>query len=253
MSKNALLPLTLAAMLALAGCASGGAQAGSPSSSDEGKPTAAASPSAGSSAKAVPGSQLDDQTLADIAHEIAGDSENAQVTDEAAMRAQLPATQKAMKTMRIEPAKCASMAAGDPTAEFDKMNVVSLVLPGATLAENVKIGIASYADPADAEANIAQSRKTLKDCPQFTMMVEGEKVSTTITKLKATTRAAVTEANRSVVSMPGAEIPTVAISALDGRNLVSVSVTGGTDQAEDIAQAQDLVDAVLASIEEKAS
>ncbi|MGL3806657.1 sensor domain-containing protein [Paeniglutamicibacter sp. R2-26] len=253
MSKNALLPLTLAAMLALAGCASGGAQAGSPSSSAGGKSTAAASPSAGSPAKAAQGTQLDGQTLADIAQEIAGDSADAQVADEASMRAQLPATQEAMKSMKIEPAECASMAAGDPTAEFDKMNMVSLVLPGATLAENVQVGIASYADPADAEANIAQNRKTLKDCPKFTMVLQGEKVATTVTKLNAATRAAVTEANRSVVSVSGAQIPTVAVSALDGHNLVSVSVTGGTDQAEDIAQAEDLVNTVLAAIEDKAS
>ena len=252
MTKHALLPLTLAAMLALAGCASGGAQAGSPSSSSDGKPPAA-SPSAGGGAKAAPGSQLDDQALSDIAHEIAGDSQNAQFADEAAMRAQLPATQKDMKSVQIEPEKCASMAAGDPTAEFDKMNTVTLVLPGASLAEYVKIGIASYTDPADAEANIAQSRKTLKECQKFTMMLKGEKVTTTITNLKADTGAAVTEANRSVVSVSGEEIPTVAVSALDGRNLVSVAVTGGTDQTEDIAQAQDLVDAVLASIEDKAS
>ena len=53
MTKNALLPLTIAAMFALAGCASGGAEAGDPSVPADGKSGATASATASPSATAV--------------------------------------------------------------------------------------------------------------------------------------------------------------------------------------------------------
>ncbi|MFF5794046.1 sensor domain-containing protein [Paeniglutamicibacter sp. NPDC012692] len=247
MTKNALLPLAIAAMFALAGCASGGAEAGDPSASADAKP--------GATAGATPakGAQLDARTLADIAQEIAGDNDDAQITDEDSMRAQLPMAEQGLKSMKIEPAKCAAIASGDLKAEFDKMNTISLKLPGATMVQSVQVGIASYADPADAAANIAQSRKMLKDCSNFTMTLQGQKVETKVSEVKAKTKAAVTEANRSVVSVSGADIPTVAVSAVDGRNLISVSVMGGSKEADDIDQAQDIVNSVLAMIEEKTS
>ncbi len=55
MTKNALLPLTIAAMFALAGCASGGAEAGDPSAPADGKPGATASATAGQQRKAGKG------------------------------------------------------------------------------------------------------------------------------------------------------------------------------------------------------
>ncbi|MFJ6418588.1 sensor domain-containing protein [Paeniglutamicibacter sp. NPDC091659] len=253
MTKNALLPLTIAAMFALAGCASGGADAGDPSAPADGKTVATASATPGDVAKPAKGAQLDARTLADIAQEIAGDNSDAQIADEDAMRAQLPVAEQGMKSMKIEPAKCASIVSADLKAEFDKMNMVTLALPGDTVVEGVQVAIASYTDPADAAANIAQSRKMLKDCSKFSMTMQGQTVEMKVSQINAKTKAAVTEANRSVVSVPGGEIPTIAVSAQDGRNLISVSVMGGSNEADDVAQAQDLVNAVLAMIEEKTS
>ncbi|GAA1498636.1 sensor domain-containing protein [Paeniglutamicibacter kerguelensis] len=253
MSKNVLLPLTIAAMFALAGCASGGAETGDPSAPAEAKPEATASATAGNSAKPANGAQLDAQTLADIAQEIAGENSDAQIIDEDAMRAQLPMAEQNMKSMKIEPAKCASIVSADLKAEFDKMNMITLALPGDTAVEGVQVAIASYTDPADATANIEQSQKMLEDCSTFSMTMQGQKVEMKVSEITAKTKAAVTEANRSVVSVPGGEIPTIAVSAQDGRNLISVSVMGGSNEADDINQAQDLVNSVLTMIEEKAS
>ena len=85
------------------------------------------------------------------------------------------------------------------------------------------------------------------------MTMQGQTVEMKVSAVNAKTKAAVTEANRSVVSVPGGEIPTVAVSAQDGRNLISVTVMGGSNEADDVAQAQDLVNSVLTMIEQKAS
>lgn len=169
------------------------------------------------------------------------------------MRAQLPLAEQGMKSMKIEPAKCASIVSADLKAEFDKMNVVTLALPGDTAIEGIQVAIASYADPADAAANIAQSQKILKDCSNFSMSMQGQTVEMKVSEIKAKTEAAVTEANRSVVAVPDGEIQTLAVSAQDGRNLISVSVMGGSNEDDAIAQAQDLVNSVLTMIEDKTS
>lgn len=244
MKKSTLLPLAIAAVLALAGCASTENGTGAPVETTSAAPTAAAKPT---------GTQLDAQALADIAQEIAGDDPKAVVVDEAALVAQLPLAEKQLKAMKIEPAKCASFVSADLSAELDKTNVISVALPGATAIEGVQVAVASYKDPADATANISQSEAMLKDCSAFSMTLQGQQVDMKVSELEAKTKAEVTAANQSLVKVPGGEISTVAVSALQGNNLVSVSILGGSDAADDVKQAQDMVNTVLELISAQAS
>lgn len=244
MKKSTLLPLAIAAALALAGCASTENGAGTPVETTSAAPTAAAKPT---------GTQLGAQALADIAQEIAGDDPKAVVVDEAAMVAQLPLAEKQLKAMKIEPAKCAAFVSADLSAELDKTNVISVALPGATAIEGVQVAVASYKDPADATANISQSEAMLKDCSAFSMTLQGQQVDMKVSELEAKTKAEVTAANQSLVKVPGGEISTVAVSALQGNNLVSVSILGGSDAADDVKQAQDMVNTVLELISAQAS
>jgi PBP1b-binding outer membrane lipoprotein LpoB len=244
MKKSTLLPLAIAAALALAGCASTESETGAPVETTSAAPTAAAKPT---------GTQLDAQALADIAQEIAGDDPKAVVVDEAALVAQLPLAEKQLKAMKIEPAKCAAFVSADLSAELDKTNVISVALPGATAIEGVQVAVASYKDPADATANISQSEAMLKDCSAFSMTLQGQQVDMKVSELEAKTKAEVTAANQSLVKVPGGEISTVAVSALQGNNLVSVSILGGSDAADDVKQAQDMVNTVLELISAQAS
>lgn len=245
MHKRTLLPLAIAAVFALTGCTGSATEAGASS--------AAVNASTGAEAKPVADEQLDSQMLVDIARELAGDNSGAQIIDEDAMRAQVPMAEQSMKSMKIEPAKCAALVSADLSAEFDKMNMVSVTLPGKTAFEGVQVSIASYTEPEDAAANISQNQKMLKDCSSLSMTMQGQTVEMKVTGIDAKTKASLTEANRSVVSVPGGEIQTVAVSANEGRNLISVSVMGGSDEAAGVDRAQDLVNSVLVMIEERAS
>lgn len=248
MKKSSLLPLTIAAALALAGCASSNAPAG-----ESGAPSAETTSAAPTSAAKPAGKQLDAQVLADIAQEVAGDNEKAVIIDKDALMAQLPLAEQQMKSMKIEPAQCATFVSADLSAEFEKMNTITVTLPGETAVEGIQIAIASYKNPADASANISQSAAMLKDCSEFSMTMQGQKVDMQVSEIAAKTTATLTQANQSKVKVPGGEVSTVAVSALEGNNLVSVSVLGGNNEAEDVKQAQNMVNNVLEMIANQAS
>ncbi len=119
MKKSSLLPLTIAAALALAGCASSNAagESGAPPR----KPPLRRRPARPSR----PESSWTPRSLADIAQEIAGDNEKAVIIDKDALMAQLPLAEQQMKSMKIEPAQCATFVSADLSAEFEKMNMIS--------------------------------------------------------------------------------------------------------------------------------
>lgn len=247
MKKSTLLPLTIAAALALAGCASSNDAAGEPSAPAAETTSAAPSNDAGKPS----GSQLDAQTLADIAQEVAGENPDAVIVDKETLVAQLPMAEQQMKSMKIEPEKCATFVSGDINAEFEKMNMITVAIPGESAIEGIQVGIASYNNPADASDNITEGTAMLKDCSEFSMTMQGQTVEMKVSPIDAKTKAETTEANQSMVKVPGGEISTIAVSALQGNNVVSVSVMGGTDKAEDVTQAQDMVNTVLELIGSK--
>lgn len=252
MKKRTLLPLTLAAAFALAGCSGGGDAA--PSSSPAAQNTAAGETTAAAeTTSAAPtteaakpaGGQLSAQQLADIADTLAGDNEQAQIVDKQMIVSQLPMAEQQLKAMKIEPAECAQFVAADVNAEFEKMEIITVALPGETPLESTSISIASYKDPADANANISKAQSSLKDCSEFSIEMQGQKVTTKTTEVEAKTNGAVTQANRSEIQIPGGSMTTLAVSAQQENNLVSVSKTGMKATDADVAEAEKLTNKVL--------
>ncbi len=78
-----------------------------------------------------------------------------------------------------------------------------MTLPGETAIEGIQIAIASYKNPADASANISQSAAMLKDCSEFSMTMQGQKVDMQVSEIAAKTTATLTQANQSKVKVPG--------------------------------------------------
>ncbi|WP_139194902.1 sensor domain-containing protein [Arthrobacter sp. UCD-GKA] len=228
MKKRALMLFPLAAALLLTGCADAGS-------------TAAAA------------GQLDAQALSEIANEVAGDNEKAVIVDKESLKAQVPLAEKARKAMKVTPESCTEFVAGDIAEELEKMNVVSVSLPGATQLQGVQVGLASYAEPADAAANMAQAEEILRDCANFSFSLQGQETTMGVKPLAAKTAASKTSAIQTSTSAGDITISTVSVNALEGQNVVTVAVMGGTDSRQDIAQAQELADTVLKLVQEKTS
>ncbi len=228
MKKHALMLFPLAAALLLTGCAEAGS-------------TAAAA------------GQLDAQALSEIANEVAGDNEKAVIVDKESLKAQVPLAEKARKAMKVTPESCTEFVAGDIAEELEKMNVVSVSLPGATQLQGVQVGLASYAEPADAAANMAQAEEILRDCANFSFSLQGQETTMGVKPLAAKTAASKTSAIQTSTSAGDITISTVSVNALEGQNVVTVAVMGGTDSRQDIAQAQELADTVLKLVQEKTS
>lgn len=237
MKKRALFLIPIAALL-LSGCSEPGA--------DDVKPTSTL-PST------VATQQLDAQDLAEIADEIAGNHENAVIVDEETLKAQIPLAEQARKAMKVTPEACAVFVTGDAAEELEKMNLVSVTLPGNTEIEAMEIGIGSYGEVADAEANLAKGAAILKDCSEFTLTLAGQEMKMKLEELEATTVARKTEAYRAVVDTVDTKTTSVAVSGIQGANLVSVTITGGTDEGKDLAEAQERANAVLRMLAKKSS
>ena len=225
MKKRALMLFPLAAALLLTGCAEAGS-------------TAAAA------------GQLDAQALSEIANEVAGDNAQAVIVDKESLKAQVPLAEKARKAMKVTPESCTEFVAGDIAEEVEKMNVVSVSLPGAI---PLQVGLASYADSTDAAANMAQAEEILKDCADFSFSLQGQETTMGVKPLAAKTAASKTSAIQTSTSASDTTITTVSVNALEGQNVVTVAVMGGTGPRQDIAQAQELADTVLKLVEEKTS
>ena len=216
MKKRALMLFPLAAALLLTGCAEAGS-------------TAAAA------------GQLDAQALSEIANEVAGDNAQAVIVDKESLKAQVPLAEKARKAMKVTPESCTEFVAGDIAEEVEKMNVVSVSLPGAIPLQT------------DAAANMAQAEEILKDCADFSFSLQGQETTMGVKPLAAKTAASKTSAIQTSTSASDTTITTVSVNALEGQNVVTVAVMGGTGPRQDIAQAQELADTVLKLVEEKTS
>lgn len=227
MKKRALFLLPLTAALLLAGCS-------------DSAPDAAAGTSAAASSD-----QLDTQTLADIAKQIAGDNEQAVIMDNDALKAQLPAAEQVRKAIKVTPETCSNFATSDLGAELEKMNVVSVGLPGATALEGVQVQVASFSDPVDAEANFAQADDILKDCSEFSFSLQGQETTMKMKDLEATTSAEKTSAIQTTTVSKETTVTTVSVNALEGSTAIVVTVLGGKDPKKDLAEANQKAENVL--------
>ncbi|MFI8412057.1 hypothetical protein ACIGB6_06165 [Paeniglutamicibacter gangotriensis] len=227
MKKRALFLLPLTAALLLTGCS-------------DSAPDAAAGTSAAASSD-----QLDTQTLADIAKQIAGDNEQAVIMDNDALKAQLPAAEQVRKAIKVTPETCSNFATSDLGAELEKMNVVSVGLPGATALEGVQVQVASFSDSVDAEANFAQADDILKDCSEFSFSLQGQETTMKMKGLEATTSAEKTSAIQSTTVSKETTVTTVSVNALEGSTAVVVTVLGGKDPKKDLAEANQKAENVL--------
>ncbi|EMQ99188.1 hypothetical protein [Paeniglutamicibacter gangotriensis] len=227
MKKRALFLLPLTAALLLAGCS-------------DSAPDAAAGTSAAASSD-----QLDTQTLADIAKQIAGDNEQAVIMDNDALKAQLPAAEQVRKAIKVTPETCSNFATSDLGAELEKMNVVSVGLPGATALEGLQVQVASFSDSVDAEANFAQADDILKDCSEFSFSLQGQETTMKMKGLEATTSAEKTSAIQSTTVSKETTVTTVSVNALEGSTAIVVTVLGGKDPKKDLAEANQKAENVL--------
>ena len=104
------------------------------------------------------------------------------------------------------------------------------------------------------ESLIAMSiEEILKDCADFSFSLQGQETTMGVKPLAAKTAASKTSAIQTSTSASDTTITTVSVNALEGHNVVTVAVMGGTGPRQDIAQAQELADTVLKLVEEKTS
>ncbi len=203
-----------------------------------------------SSSQAAP-RQLDAQDLAEIAELIAAVNEKAAITDQDMLTAQILLAEKASEAIKITPKACNVFVEGEIAAELEKMNTISVVLPGDTYLEETEVGISSYGEVADAKANLSGSVGFLNNCSEFTLTLEGQEMEMTLEGLKATTSATHNGAYLVVIDTGGTKINIVSVSGIQGSHVVSVSITGGSDTAKDPLEAQERATAVLEMVSQK--
>ncbi|PQZ92932.1 hypothetical protein CQ018_10715 [Arthrobacter sp. MYb227] len=243
MKKRTLLPLTLAAAFALAGCSGGGGDEAAKSSSPAEQ--TASSSSTTTDLKGAAGSQLTALQLAEIADELAGDDKNVIIIDEETIAAQLPLIKKQNKALKTEPERCAPFVENGQDLDLDAINTINVAIPGATATEAIGIQIVSYLDVSKASAEMDKSPALLKTCPEFSITEQGTKAEIKSSGIAAKTNAPRTEAVKMTTTAPTGEFSSVQLSAQKENNLIVVSLVGVKDAKSDVAKAEELTNKVL--------
>jgi hypothetical protein len=223
-------------------------------------PTATASPSGSDGARptASPGSSLPPLTgplpsftadgIVDAAREVAGQQAGARVSTEEDIASRVASGEKLLADMAVTPAACTVIMDNSEAAVLDRAEVAAVSIPGASVATETDITLASYpavADPAKAFASLAES---VRRCADFKLTISGQDATGSVAALPADTDAQTTLAYSTTVTAGGQEATTVTVKGRDGHVIVSGTVSGMQDTDAAVEKAAAAVDAALEAL-----
>lgn len=202
--------------------------------------------------------QISPSELVDVAKAIESYYEKGGVTiaKDAELRAASEQLASMMGEMDVTPAVCNSVATSSTNGMLDKMNMVSLTLPGDANSDLTTISIASYEEASKLDEVLSMAKAAVMDCSNYSMSMAGREVEVRNTAAQANTNAAdtlITMGEATVMksadgTSEGKETRTLIVSGYDGVNNVAVTITNPTDDAAAVARAEEYVDLALLHI-----
>ncbi|MBO0908313.1 hypothetical protein [Arthrobacter sunyaminii] len=148
----------------------------------------------------------------------------------------------------ITPEQCDVLASADIAATLDSANMAMIML-----SETDTLTIASHPSASIMDKQVQDNTRLLEDCAQFQMEAGGQVISAAVDSLDASTDGQTTQAFRTTITAAEQVTDTVQVSAVSGTTNVQVSMTGNLTTAaeseEAIAQAETIINEVLAELE----
>ncbi|UWX98113.1 hypothetical protein N2K95_05455 [Arthrobacter zhaoxinii] len=169
-----------------------------------------------------------------------------QIANDAMVRPELGAAEDALAGIAVTPEACGELLTN---GLGEKLN--DGVFGIMQLSATDTVTIISYTDESFIEEQIKSNNQQLEDCSTFTMEANGQSLAASGKEVEATTDAPTTQAVEVMTSMGGDETTALQIAALSGTTNITVAVQDPADTAAAVADAEEIINAVLAELEKK--
>ena len=236
---------SLTLVLALAGCTS----ADNPTpATGAGSETSAASSAASSDVPtptpSVAGelAYLEEPQLAQAMGEWAKSQPGSKLTNDAALRAQIPAAEKWLGKITVVPSECGLYGGGGL-----KDQLAASVMTAVSLDEKTggDVTVASYPDLNELVADVAAQQHLDSSCSKYTVTSEGQSITATMEALKVDPVAPYVTGTLMKTQNEGKLSQQVSIRAIDGHIMVTATRRAAKDPVAAVREATADANAVL--------
>ncbi|MGL3806656.1 hypothetical protein ACSYDW_11215 [Paeniglutamicibacter sp. R2-26] len=174
--------------------------------------------------------------------------EGAVFTSDAALRAQIPAAEKWLKDIDVDPKECGLYGIGSLK---DQLN--EAVMAAVTFPENVgaDITVASYEDLNALVADVAAQQHLDESCGKYTIRSPQQEITTKLSDLKVATSAPYSAGTLMVTVNGRNTSKQVSVRAIDGHVMVTATRKAANNPDEATARAAADVEAILAVLRER--
>lgn len=216
---------TACLLLAVAGCTNA-PDPSTPTPTHQG-PVTVPGPGASGATTGEPGGTtelafLDAEALKDAVQQWADATAGTKVNDQEALRGQLPAAEKWLEGITVVPAKCGLYGIGSLKDQLDQAAMAAAVLPPEAGGD---LTVASYRDRDALVADVAAQQHLDESCGKYTVSADGQKITSTLSRLDATSSAPYTSASMLESVNGKAKSRRVSVRAIDGHTMMTATRT----------------------------
>ncbi|MFL4473571.1 hypothetical protein ACIPVK_06210 [Paeniglutamicibacter sp. MACA_103] len=232
---------TAGLLLALAGCTDAPAPGPSSPSPTPVEVTVTAPGSTGSTASPGTATELgylDAAALKNAVQQWANATPGTVVNDHETLRKQLPQAQKWLEGITVVPAKCGLYGIGSLKDQLDQAAMAAAVLPQQAGGD---LTVASYRDRAALVADVAAQQHLDESCGTYTVVADGQKIVSKLSRLEAMSSAPYTSATMLESVNGKAKSRQVSVRVIDGHLMLTAS--RAVKDTPEAAAAQALQDA----------
>lgn len=240
--------MSLSWALALAGCTSTDIPPPATGVGSVGTQSSAASSAAGSDSPSPTPSVagelafIDEPQLAEAMGEWAKNQPGSKLTNDAALRAQIPAAEKWLAGITVVPSECGLYGGGSI-----KDQLAASVMTAVSLGEEIggDVTVASYPDLNELVADVAAQQHLDSSCSKYTVTSEGQSITATMEALKVDPVAPYVTGTLMKTLNDGKVSQQVSIRAIDGHIMVTATRRAASDPVAAVREATADANAVL--------
>lgn len=170
------------------------------------------------------------------------------ITNDATLRAQIPAAEKWLAGIKVVPSECGLYGGGNL-----KDQLAASVMSAVSLEEKTggDLTIASYPDLNELVADVAAQQHLDKSCAKYSITSDGQSIKATMDTLNVKTLAPYATGTLTTTQNDGKESQQVAIRAIDGHIMITATRWAAQDPSAAVRAATADVNAVLELLRER--
>ncbi|GAA4360432.1 hypothetical protein [Paeniglutamicibacter cryotolerans] len=189
--------------------------------------------------------KLDASVLEDVARTFAAEHPGSKMLDGAQIRAQIPATEKWLKTVVIEPERCGYYGGQSLTEQLAVAELAVVTLPRAEGQQSAQITVSSYREAETLVADISTQQYLDKDCGTFSVTSGGQTVKNRIEAVPVDSSAPYGSGILATATSGKKTTRNLTVRAVDGNVMVTSTRDAGSDVAAATQAAQTDVERML--------